>query len=99
MHGIEALLNLGGGKGDTFISFRVGITKIRTEVNSVDCIFSPYHYGFASGYDFLITSWLTAGFDGSFMYVQGSSLNKGGFNNELKGFSVLNFLATLQLKF
>jgi hypothetical protein len=98
LHGAEAILNLGGGSGNTFISFRVGLSKVRTTVNGNDCIFSPYHYGFASGYDHALYSWLTVGFEGSFLYVQDSTLFKNGTNNDLDSFGMINFLATLQLK-
>ncbi len=96
--GIDAIFHLGGGKGDTFVSFRVGMTKVHTKEGTTKLIYSPYHYGGAAGYDYYLTSWLTLGFEGSFTFVEASSTNKSGTRYELDSFSVMNFLATLQFR-
>jgi hypothetical protein len=98
LHGLEGAFHLGGGSGDTFVSLRVGLSKVRTDVVGTDAIFSPYHYGVASGYDFPILTWLYLGFEGSFVHVEKSSTEELGTSYSLDAFSVINFLLTLQLR-
>jgi hypothetical protein len=99
VNGIEATYHLGGGSGDTFVGARVGLTKVRTDVVSgIDAIYSPYHYGIVSGYDFPIMSWFSVGFEGSFLHVEKSSTTKSGTTYTLEGFSVINFLVSLQFR-
>lgn len=96
--GIEAAFHLGGSGGDTFVGARLGISKIKTQQSGVDVLFSPYHYGAVCGYDYLIASWLVVGFEGSFVYVEGSKTNAGGTDYNQDSFSILSFLVSLQLK-
>jgi hypothetical protein len=95
--GIEASYHLLGGSGDTYFGARFGISKVRTLVTGTDIIFSPYHYGLVCGYDYLLTGWLAAGFEGSFMYVEKGHtiLNSTSYN--LDAFSILQFLVSIQI--
>lgn len=99
IHGIEGIFQLGaGGSGKTFLGLRVGIAKVRTEESGTNLIFSPYHYGPVCGYDFNFTSWLSFGFEGSFVYVEKANTVKSSVQYDNDSFSVLSFLATLQLR-
>ncbi|MCB0350272.1 MAG: hypothetical protein KDD38_03755 [Bdellovibrionales bacterium] len=98
LHGLEAALQIPGSAGTTFVGFRAGIAKVSTDTFGTPVIFSPYHYGFASGYNYNVATWFTVGFEGSFLYAEKSSTTKASVPYELESFSVLTFLLSLQFR-
>lgn len=98
LHGLEAALQLPGGNGATFVAFRAGITKVKTDMFGPAVIFSPYHYGIASGYNYSVASWFTLGFEGSFLYAEQSTTTTNNTPYELDSFSVLSFLVSMQFR-
>ena len=95
LHGIEGILRLADG---SYLGLRAGITKVRTAPSGKNVIFSPYHYGAAIGYDYALTSWVSMGYEGSFVYVEKSNTTSGGTYYSQEDFSVLSFLITLQFR-
>ena len=65
LHGIQLAYHMTNQTGDTSLALRTGMTKIRTDMDSNQVIFSPYHTGLALGYDHYLWSWFTVGFEGS----------------------------------
>jgi hypothetical protein len=98
LHGVEAVFHLGSDTGDTYIGMRFGLSKVRTDVNSQDVLLSPYHYGFIAGYDYGLTSWLGIGFEGSLLHLESSNTMKNGVSYDHEGFSIINFLVSLQFR-
>lgn len=98
LHGLEASYHIPSGSGDTFVAFRAGLSKIRTQKNSVDVIFSPYHYGIASGYDYYLTSWLSLGFEGSYYHVQKSRTDLNSVRYDNDSFNIMSFMVSLLLR-
>jgi hypothetical protein len=86
------------GTGDTYFGVRFGLAKVKTDESGVDVIFSPYHYGIVAGYDYLLASWLAIGFEGSYLFVDGSNTTTSGTQYEEDDFSTVHFLVTLQLR-
>jgi hypothetical protein len=97
--GVEATYHRVEGKGDTHFGARMGITKINTNPNGTDSTFSPYHFGIATGYDYMMTSWFTVGFEGSYLHVQRGKTTQNGTTILLNSFNIMSFLATFQFRF
>jgi len=98
LHGLEATYHTPTNTGDTFFGFRVGLTKVKTDSNGEDVIFSPYHFGFAAGYDHFLASWVSVGFEGSYTHVQKSETTKNTVQYEEESFSTIQFLLSLQIR-
>lgn len=97
--GIETAYHMPATSGDTFVALRIGMTKLQKNVTpSVDGTFSPYHYGIATGYDYLLGSMITIGFEGSYLHVLPGRTNISGTDYNLDSFNLINFLLTLQLR-
>ena len=96
--GVEAAYHIPTASGDTFIAFRVGLTKLRTSPNDVPITFSPYHYGIAAGYDYYFTSWLALGFEGSYLHILPGRTFQNTVEYDQPSFSLINFLVTLQFR-
>lgn len=98
LNGIEPAFHIPSGSGDTFLSVRVGSTKIRTDDQGVDLIFSPYHYGFSAGYSYSLASWIGFGFEGSFIYVEKSKTSLSGIHYSEDAFSIIQFLGMISFQ-
>jgi hypothetical protein len=98
LHGVQAAYHIAASNGDTFIAFRIGLSKIRQTQSNQDLIFSPYHYGIATGYDFYLTSYLSMGFEGSYLHVLKDRNLSGSVEYDQKSFNIINFLVSLQLR-
>lgn len=100
IHGLKALFHLGsGGSGETYFGVMTGITKLRTSSSNTEFILSPYHYGFISGHDIQIWSWLSVGFEGFFVRVQDYKSTNSGVTYREDPFDIIAFLGTLKLHF
>lgn len=98
LQGLEGAFHIPSGGGDTFFGVRVGLSKFNTKPTGVDVIFSPYHYGVAAGYDYVLSSWLTFGFEGSYLYVEKSHATKNSVRYDQESIGMINFLVALQFK-
>lgn len=96
--GVETAYHMGGSSGDTFVGVRAGISKIKTVQGNMPLLFSPYHYGIYCGYDYFISSWMTLGFDGSYLFVQSDRTTKQGTEYKLDSFGILSFFVALQFR-
>jgi hypothetical protein len=99
IHGIQNAYHIPTQSGDAFIALRIGISKVNTNPSGSDIIFSPYHYGIASGYDYNINNFFSVGFEGSFLHVFQSSTNQNGLEVTQKAFNIMSFLVAFQVKF
>ncbi|MCB0366763.1 MAG: hypothetical protein H6624_10740 [Bdellovibrionaceae bacterium] len=97
--GLEFRSFLTGGDKKVYVGVRAGVSKFNTVENSTDVIFSPYHYGIVSGYDFKLFSLLNVGIEGSFMAMQRSLTTAGSTEVELKPFHLMSFLGVINLAF
>lgn len=98
IHGVEASYVLPSGQGATSVGVRAGLTKIHRRPVADKVIFSPYHYGMYVAHDFYVWSWLSLGFEGSYLHVQDSKTDKGGTRYELDSFNLINFMVTMQFR-
>ncbi len=96
VHGVQTTLHVPSGKGDSFFGARIGITKVSTNPNQIDSVFSPYHYGIVAGYDYHLLSWCSLGFEGSYLHVLPGKTTQNGQSVQLDSFNIMNFLVTLQ---
>ena len=96
--GVEAAYHLPASDGDTYIAFRMGLTKLRENPNLVDTTYSPYHYGFATGFDYYLTSMFSIGFEGSYLHVLPGRTQLNSVIYEQPSFNLINFLVSLQLR-
>jgi hypothetical protein len=97
MTGIEAGYHFPSATGDTFVALRIGMTKITTNQNNIELIFSPYHYGFGTGYDYFVFKSLSIGFEGSYLHVQpGRTADATDVSHNMDSFNVINFLIALK---
>jgi hypothetical protein len=96
--GVEAVYHIVQGQGDTYFGVRAGITKIKTSPNGEDATFSPYHYGIATGYDYLIYPWLAVGFEGSYLHAERGKTIQNGATIQLDSFNIMSFLASIQIR-
>ena len=95
--GIESAYHIPTGSGDTFIGMRVGMTKLLSTGGGNDLIFSPYHYGLTTGYDYYLGTYLSIGFEGSYLHVQpGRTADAAGIEYNKDSFNVINFLVAVQ---
>lgn len=99
MTGIDAAYHFPNGGGDTYLGIRGGITKLAMSPSNVDVLYSPYHYGVMLGYDYYVTSWLTFGFEGSYVHVESSTDTKSGTVYTQDKWSLINFLVDLSFRF
>lgn len=96
LHGLEGDVHL--GDGNMFVGLRYGISKIKAIRGGENVIFSPYHFGLVSGYDYPLFSWLLVGFEGSYLFVKGTNTEQNNVSYDLDHLAILNFLATLQIR-
>ena len=96
--GIEGAYHIPAATGDTFIATRIGIAKLQKTPNGTDTTFSPYHYGIASGYDYYFNSFLSIGFEGSYIHCIPNRTNVNGVDINLDSFNIISFLISLQLR-
>lgn len=96
--GTEAAYHIPAANGDTFIAFRMGMTKLRMSPNQVDMTFSPYHYGLATGYDYYLTSVFSIGFEGSYLHVLPGRTVVNTVEHNQPSFNIINFLVSLSLR-
>jgi hypothetical protein len=96
--GVEAAYHIPAAQGDTFIGFRMGMTKLQESPSATDLTYSPYHYGIATGYDFYLTSVFSIGFEGSYLHVLPARTSVGGATYIQDSFNLINFLVSLQLR-
>lgn len=97
--GLELRSFLTTGEKKVYVGVRAGVSKINMVANSNDVIFSPYHYGIVSGYDFKLFKYFNVGIEGSFLAMQRSLTDSGGTEVELKPFHAMSFLAVINLAF
>lgn len=98
LHGVEAAYHLPSGGGEVFFALRGGFSKVKTESAGNKIIYSPYHLGFATGYDYFVLPWFVLGFEGSLVRIKSSDTTDSGTNYKLDGFNVINFLVTFQFR-
>lgn len=98
LHGIEGAFHILNGAGDTFIALRVGSSKLHTEEAGTRLILSPYHYGLAAGYDYSVFSWLSFGFEGSFLHINSSSTTTNSVHYQEDSFGLMQFLGAIQFR-
>jgi len=96
--GVEAAYHIASGTGDTFIAFRMGMTKSQQSPSGVDVTFSPYHYGIATGYDYFLTEAFSIGFEGSYLHVLPGRSTVNGTDYNSNSFNLINFLISVQLR-
>lgn len=96
--GIEAAYHIPAASGDTFISFRMGMTKVQMNPSNTTVTYSPYHYGIATGYDYFLTSWFSVGFEGSYLHVLPGRSIVNETTYDQNSFNLINFLISLQLR-
>lgn len=96
--GIEPAYHIPAANGDTFIGLRMGLTKVQQNPGGVDAVFSPYHYGIASGYDYYITSIFSIGFEGSYLHVLPGRTQMNGVDYLQDSFNIISFLVTVQFR-
>lgn len=95
--GLDAAYRFNGGAG--FFAFRAGLTKVQNNnATGNQLIYSPYHYGIASGYDYPVYKIVTLGFEGSFLRVFPGRTSLSGVTYERDAFNIISFLVTLQFK-
>ena len=99
LHGLEGAYRVSKGKGSTFAGIRMGLTKVKAETSTPEpYILSPYHYGFVAGHDFTITSFMSIGFEGSYIALEKSKSTVSGVDYEEKSFNIISFLIAVQFK-
>ncbi len=99
LHGLDTAWHMPASNGESFVAFRMGVTKLHMNPGGQDLIYSPYHYGFASGYDFFVTSKLSLGFEGSYLHVLPG---RSSFNNvtyDQPSFNIISFMVSMQFRF
>ena len=97
MTGLEGRYYLTNGDKMVFLALRAGVGKINNNVSGVGRVFSPYHWGVASGYSIQFWRRLNVGIEGSFLAFGRSKTTSSGTAYELKPFHVINFLLVLAL--
>lgn len=97
LHGLEGLYHMASAGGDTYFGLRIGITKVHTNPNGIDTVFSPYHYGVVAGYDIPVLSWLGLGFEASYLHAQRGKTNQNGSSVFLNSFNMMSFMVSLQI--
>ncbi|OQW47911.1 MAG: hypothetical protein A4S09_14020 [Proteobacteria bacterium SG_bin7] len=98
LHGVELNYTLSGGKGTTYLAFRVGLSKVNTTQSSVDLLFSPYHYGFVVGYDYPVLGAFNIGFEGSYLRIENSSTTLSGTSYLIDKSNIMNFLVSFSFR-
>lgn len=98
LHGVDAAYHVPSGPGEVFFSLRGGFSKVEKTDTGTAVTFSPYHLGFATGYDYLIMPWCAIGFEGSFYHLKKSNTSRAGTDYNLDAFRIINFLVTLQIR-
>ena len=100
IHGVGISYHVLGGKGDTFYGIRAGLSKLETvQAGSTNVTFSPSHWGFAAGYDYNIFSFMTIGFEGTYLTFEDSEANVGGTDYLEDKFRSISFAGSLKFKF
>jgi len=95
--GLEGRYYLATGEKQVFMSLRAGVSKLNNTINGEGVIFSPYHWGVASGYSTNIWRRLGLGIEGSFLSFGRSKTTNSGTLHEFKPFHAISFLAVLSL--
>ena len=98
LHGIEGAYHIVSPRGDTFMGLRVGLSKVRTDVSGTKVIHSPDHVGVALGYDYYLTTWMSVGFEGSYVRVKSSESTQTGGQFAEDSFNIISFLLSLQFR-
>jgi hypothetical protein len=96
--GAEMAYHIPNQGGDTFVGFRIGVTKLESTQAGTDLVFSPYHYGFALGYDYPLTSHFVVGFEGSYLHALPGRTEYGGVIYNEDSFSIISFLISMQFR-
>lgn len=96
VHGIEAGYHIPSGGGDTTIAVRMGLTKVQTAADDdTKLIFSPYHWGITVGYDYLVFSHMSLGFEGAYLHAERSKTLLEGVQYREDSFSLVTFMAVI----
>ena len=99
-HGLGVTYHTEAGKGDTFFGLRAGLSKVETNDGAgTSLVFSPYHWGIASGYDYKLWSTFSVGFEGSFLLFDNSETTAGGTSYTEDQFRTINFSVTAKFAF
>lgn len=103
LHGFEVAYHILNGTGDIYLSFRAGVSKIRTKDNTnlIDLMYSPYHYGIAVGQEYYFWGNIIAvGYEGSILHAQPSrTTDTSGTMYYQDAFNLLSFMGTLHVRF
>ena len=98
LHGLETSYHFPSGNGDTFVSLRYGLTKVKTEKLTENVIFSPYHYGISVGHDFFIGNYFSFGFEGAALTVNESSTTKDSVDYTEDSLTIIMFMLNFQVR-
>ena len=96
--GVETAYHMPATAGDTFLAFRMGVTKLQTSPNQTSVIVSPYHYGVAVGYDYYWNGTLSLGFEGSYMHCLPGRTTITGTEYDIPSFNIISFLVSIQVR-
>lgn len=99
LHGLDTAYHMPGSNGESFVAFRVGVTKVHMNPAGQDIIYSPYHYGFASGYDFFVTNSISLGFEGSYLHVLPGRAMYNNVTYDQPSFNIISFMLSTQFRF
>ncbi len=101
IHGVEAAYAMPSGQGATTVGLRMGISKVHQldTATSTKYILSPYHYGLVIAHDFNVLTWLSLGFEGSYIHLEDSKTVKSGTRFSLDSFNMINFMVSAQFRF
>lgn len=101
LHGLSLSHNIPASNGVTFMGIRAGISKLETtDVASGDeLIYSPYHWGIAAGYDHKVASFLSIGFEGSYLIFDDSETSTNGATYTEDSFRSIMFAVSTKILF
>lgn len=99
LSGVEAAFHLPNGGGDTYLGIRGGLTKVHQIPGGVDVIYSPYHYGLVLGYDYVVGSVFTVGFEGTYLHVEAANTTVNNVEYDEAKFGLMNFLVSFGFRF
>ena len=99
LHGLDTAWHMAGSGGESFVAFRLGVTKLHMNPGGQDLIYSPYHYGFASGYDFFVGASTSLGFEGSYLHVLPGRSSYNNVVYDQPSFNIINFMVSAKFRF
>ena len=99
MDGLSLAYHSTNQGGDSYLALRIGVSKVRMNPQGTDVIYSPYHYGLASGYDYYITNNISMGFEGSYIHVLPGRSTVNNVTFDQPSFNTINFMISVQLRF